>query len=196
MRLESWCVWRGGGAKVGLFFPLPWIKSNSPYRTLFEEVIGRSNAVTRRAAAERFPCLPMLAGVIANRLGEEREEGENEAGPVGRGWEKRGCRRKHLMHVKNLIWGEQQGKGMGVCLDKKKTVVQGQENALHIYTLCNSIWERRLCVFPACNLPTKLTACVPASKFGHFTYRTLIVVFKSSLHARHSLADCVFHLQV
>lgn len=43
---------------------------------------------------------------------------------------------------------------------------------------------------------SKLTACVPASKFGHFTYQTLIVVFKSGLHARHSLADCVYHLQV
>lgn len=62
----------GEGRGRGAPLCLSRIKSNSPYRTLFEEVIGCGNAVTRGAAAERFPCLPMLAGVIANQQGKGR----------------------------------------------------------------------------------------------------------------------------
>lgn len=73
------------------------IKSNSPYRTLFEEVIGRGNAVTRQAAAERFPCLPMLAGVIANQDGGCG--GEKLEKDVEESWRTTAVACIHLMHA-------------------------------------------------------------------------------------------------
>lgn len=123
------------GNRSGLLSLFLRIKSNSPYRTLFEEVIGLCNAVTRRAAAERFPCLPMLAAVRANWPGQTVWKKAAEK------WEARSERRagaKHLMHVRKLIYSNnKEGRVAAVRL-------QGQRNSLRTFAIP---FGKSACVF-------------------------------------------------
>lgn len=92
---------------------------------------------------------------------------------------------------------------VGVCshTPKGETVAQGQKNSLYMWTLCNSIWEMPyacVCVCFRVLVCVCVCACTrsPTHKSWLCSFQARIAVLKSSLHARCSLADCVYNLQV